>query len=274
MPELPEVETIKRQLERAIIGKKIVGVEVRFKKPLKATESEFRRAVLGAEIVSVGRRAKLLLMNLSGDYTIVFHLKMSGRIFIVKNNVSPTKHTHLVLDLSGGEKLFFEDYRKFGYIKLIKTADLERLFEEENYGGEPLDPKFKFEVFSACLTKSPRKKIKPLLMEQTCVAGLGNIYAAESCFYAGILPIRSAGSLTDAEIKKLFLSIKKVLKKAIKYRGTSADAYLDTRGERGEFQKYLMVYGRGGERCKKCGATIKTVRLGGRGTNFCPKCQV
>ena len=285
MPELPEVETIRRQLERAIRGRKITGLQIRYKRPLKAPEADFRRAILGAKITSVGRRAKLLLWNLSSGYTVMFHLKMTGRILLVADSAPPTKHTHFVFDISGdaerpqshaergGMKIFFEDYRKFGYIKLFKTSDLQKFFEDEGYGPEPLDPAFTFKKFALCLRGKPNKKIKPLLMEQTCIAGIGNIYAAEACFAAGIMPTRTVKSLSEIDLRNLFNSIKKVLKLSIKYRGTSADAYVDTHGEKGKFVSHLMVYGRAGEKCRRCGGTLKNMRLGGRGTDYCPKCQ-
>lgn len=308
MPELPEVETIRRQLERAIRGKMIVGLEIRYKKPLKAPEADFRRAVLGAKIIGIGRRAKLLLWNLSSGYTVMFHLKMTGRILIVKDKVPPTKHTHFVFDISGKEKIFFEDYRKFGYIKLFKTSELAKFFASQGYGPEPLDPEFTFKKFALCLRGKPKssaflrdikpkevfvkpsiprspanagrsnpegagRKIKPLLMEQTCIAGIGNIYAAESCFYAALMPTRTIKSLTDADLKNLFKAIKKVLRTSIKYRGTSADAYVDAFGKKGKFVPRLMVYGRAGEKCRRCGGFVKNMRLGGRGTDYCPKCQ-
>lgn len=285
MPELPEVETIRRQLERAIKGRRIVGLKIRYKRPLKAPEADFRRAILGAKITGVGRRAKLLLWNLSSGFTIMFHLKMTGRILIVKNSVLPTKHTHFVFDLSGNaerspghaergrEKIFFEDYRKFGYIKLCRTSELEKFFAEEGYGPEPLDPGFTFKKFALCLRGKPNKKIKPLLMEQTCIAGIGNIYVAEACFAARIMPTRTVKTLRDADIRNLFAAIKKVLRASIKYRGTSADTYLDAYGQKGKFMPRLMVYGRAGERCRRCGGIVKNMRLGGRGTDYCPKCQ-
>ncbi len=308
MPELPEVETIRRQLERAIVGRKIVGLEIRYQKPLKTPVAEFRRAVLGAKITSIGRRAKLLLWNLSSGCTIMFHLKMTGRILIVKDSAPPTKHTHLVFDISGKEKIFFEDYRKFGFIKLFKTAELPKFFETQGYGPEPLDPKFTFKKFTMRLRGKPKsstfsrnikpeevfvkpfivhgpanadrsipegagRKIKPLLMEQTCIAGIGNIYAAEACFYARIMPTRTVKSLSDEDLRRLFGAIKKVLKSSIKYRGTSADAYLDAYGKKGEFVPRLAVYGRAGEKCRRCGGTIKNMRLGGRGTDYCLSCQ-
>lgn len=273
MPELPEVETIRRQLERAITGKKIVGLDIRYKKPLKAPEADFRRAVLGAKITGVGRRAKLLLLSLSSGYTAMFHLKMTGRILVVKDSAPPTKHTHFVFDLSGKEKIFFEDYRKFGYIKLFKTSELEKFFEDQGYGPEPLDPKFNFKKFAMCVRGKPNKKIKPLLMEQTCIAGIGNIYAAEACFYARIMPTRTVKSLSDADFRNLLNAIKKVLRLSIKYRGTSVDAYVDAFGKKGKFVPHLAVYGRAGEKCRRCPGIVQNMRLGGRGTDYCPECQ-
>lgn len=260
-------------MEKAVKGRKITALQIRYSKPLKAPEAEFRRAILGAKIIGVGRRAKLLLLSLSSGYTIMFHLKMTGRILIVRDATLPTKHTHFIFDISGKEKIFFEDYRKFGYIKLFKTAELQKFFADEGYGPEPLDPGFNFKKFAMCVRGKPNKKIKPLLMEQTCIAGIGNIYAAEACFYARLMPTRIVKSLSDADLKNLFNAIKKVLKSSIKYRGTSADAYVDAYGEKGTFVPHLAVYGRAGEKCRRCSGIVKNMRLGGRGTDYCPRCQ-
>ncbi|MFH0928118.1 MAG: DNA-formamidopyrimidine glycosylase [bacterium] len=274
MPELPEVETIRRQMQTAVTGKKIVRVEVRFGKRLRPGKKEFAKIITGSELMSVGRRAKLLLLNLSNGWTIVTHLKMTGKYLIKNNSAKPDKHTHVVFHLGDGRQLFFHDIRKFGYLRLSRTSDLEeKVFAREGYGPEPLGPSFSYKIFTACLKKRGKKKIKPLLMEQTCIAGIGNIYADEALWQAKINPKQLVGTLSAANLKSLYRSIPAVLKLAIKHRGTSADNYLDFHGEAGENQAFLKVYGRDGEPCRRCKTAIVKIKLGSRSAHFCPKCQ-
>lgn len=273
MPELPEVETIKRQLERKIKGKKITDIEVRFSGSLKEISAgNFRKSVKGEKIKKVGRRAKLILITLPNN-TLVIHLKMTGRLLFVSKKTEPTKHTHIIFNLGTAGKLFFEDYRKFGFIKIIPTEKLNTFFVQQKFGPEPLEKSFTFKVFKELLAKKKKLKIKPLLMDQTLIAGIGNIYAAESCFCAEILPTRIAGSLKYSEIKKLYNCLQKILRAAITKHGSSVDAYRDILGKEGQYEKFLKVYGRDGKKCLRCGAKIKKIKLTGRGTEYCPKCQ-
>ncbi len=273
MPELPEVETIRLQLQ-SVKGKKIAAVRVIFGRKIKPAADDLVKLAKGAVIKEIGRRAKLLLIHLSSGYTLVIHLKMSGRILLGQKKAAPSKHAFVVFILSDGRQIFWEDIRKFGFLKIMKTAELKKYWQEERYGLEPLEKNFTSDVLRSCLAKKRGKRIKSLLMEQTCVAGLGNIYAAETLWYAGIRPSRKAGDLKDAEIKRLHEGIKKILASAINLRGTSADAYVDFFGEQGEYMPKLRVYGREGEKClRRDGGIIKKIKLGGRGTYFCPYCQ-
>lgn len=274
MPELPEIETIKRQLSKKLQGKKITDIEIRFQKILKGiTAKNFKKVVKEAKIKNIGRRAKLVLITLSTSNTLIIHLKLTGRLLFVSKKTEPTKHTRIIFYLSSGGKLFFEDIRKFGFIKAVPTEDLELFFQKERFGPEPLEKGFSLKIFKELLIKKSRSKIKPLLMEQKFIAGVGNIYSSEACFCAGILPTRIAGSLKDEEIKKLYNCLRKILRAAIKTKGSSVDAYRDVSGQKGKYEPFLKVYGRGGEKCLKCGNIIKTTRLGGRGTAYCGKCQ-
>lgn len=274
MPELPEVETIRRQMEKEIVGARILGVDVLFSGRLNVAAREFVRRVEGARVIAAGRRAKLLLIGLSNGWTMVVHLKMTGRFLLAKGKGSPHKHTHLVFRLSGGRTLLFEDVRKFGYVKLVRTDALEReVFDREGYGPEPLDPAFTAERFALCVRGRAKKRIKPLLMEQSCIAGIGNIYADESLWRAGVRPQRRAGSLTTEELRKLHDGVQESLRGSLARRGTSADAYVDLYGERGTNVAKLRVYGREGEPCDRCGTPIKKISFAGRGTHFCPTCQ-
>lgn len=274
MPELPEVETIRLQLQKRVVGKKIVKARVIFGKKINVPADQFVRAVKGATIRGAGRRAKLLLLGLSNGKTMVIHLKMTGRVLLQRAGTVPSRHAFVVFTLSGGRQLVWEDIRKFGFLKLVETKKLDDLWKKEGYGPEPLGRSFTPEVLAACLRRHPGKRIKPLLMEQTCVAGLGNIYAAEALWFAGIHPGRAAGKVDAARIRKLYDGMRKILSVAIASRGTSADSYIDLFGKEGAFVPKLRVYDRDGEPCPRGdGGIIRKVRTGGRGTYFCPKCQ-
>jgi formamidopyrimidine-DNA glycosylase len=274
MPELPEVETIRRQLEKEVKSRTIEAVEVRFAGRLNMPAKEFAKAVSGARITSVGRRAKLLLIGLSSGWTMVVHLKMTGRFLLVPAGAAPTKHTHLVFGMSDGRRLLFEDTRKFGFVKLIRTEELgAKVFAKERYGPEPLEPSFTAAVFASCIRGRGNKKIKPLLMDQTCIAGIGNIYADEACWKARVRPTRPARALSEAELKALWVGARQAMRQALEDRGTSADMYVDLYGEQGDHVPKLEAYGRDGQKCRRCGGVIKKIRLAGRGAHYCPVCQ-
>ena len=274
MPELPEVETIRRQLEKEVVGRRVKGIDVRFSGRLNVKSPVLAEALVGSRIISVRRRAKLLLVGFSGGWTLVFHLKMTGRLLLVPATTPPGKHDHLVFRLDDGRSLFFEDVRKFGYQKLVRTDDVESaVIAAGAYGPEPLEPGFTLGNFAGCLRRFGRKKVKPSLMDQTCVAGIGNIYADESLWRARIRPERRIGTLKPAEVKALYAGVRDSLKTSIRNRGTSADDYLDLYGREGTNEAALKAYGREGLRCRRCGGPIVKVRLAGRGTHYCPHCQ-
>lgn len=273
MPELPEVETLKRELVTAVTGKKIDSIEVRWPKMIQPlAPAELNRRLRGQKITAVSRRAKILILELASGEKLLIHLKLTGQlIFSAKGGPPPDKFSRLVFYFSDGAQLFFNDLRKFGWVKLVSKNEAASMFA--GVGIEPLNTDFTFKKFSAVLERYPRRKIKQLLMDQTLIAGLGNIYADESCFKAKILPNRPAGSLVEKEKKALYRAIIAVLKLAISKRGTSADTYVQLDGSPGGFVPYLRVYGRDGEKCRVCGALIKKIKLHGRGTHFCPLCQ-
>lgn len=274
MPELPEVETVRRQLQAAVAGRTIRDVAVRFGRRLNVAPDELARILRGRKVVSVGRRAKLLVFNLSGGWTMIAHLKMTGRFLLVPSGQEPEKHTHVVFRLSGGKDLWFDDFRKFGYLRVYPTDRLEaEVFAKEEYGPEPLEKGFTAEKFAACLTSRQGKKVKPALTDQTCIAGIGNIYADEALWRAGVRPTRRIASLKAGEIKALHRGAIGALRQGIKYGGTSSDSYLDVYGRQGRNASRLAAYGREGEACRRCGQAIVKIRLGGRGTHYCPKCQ-
>lgn len=274
MPELPEVETLRRQMEKALVGRRIKGVDARFGRKIFPSGGALVRAASGAKFKGFGRRAKLLLAHLSNGWTIVTHLKMTGSYLLKKEGEAPTKHTHVVFHLDKKEQLWFEDVRKFGFLKIVKTADLEKdVFDKEGYGPEPLDASFTFKRFKMCVTGRPQKKIKPLLLDQGCVAGIGNIYADESCWYAKVHPERTVGSLSEAELKSVYKGIVKVLRASITRLGSSSDSYRDLYGEKGGNAPHLWVYGREGKPCLRCGTPLEKTRVASRGTQSCLVCQ-
>lgn len=274
MPELPEVETIRQQLEEKILGKKITKVEVFTPKIVNVPKNYFVKNTQGAKFKGVKRRAKILILELSNSSYLLCHLKLSGHLIFQNEGQSLPKYTHVVFYLSGGNKLTFDDFRKFGYMKFIKNKEeLDKIFNKENFGPEPLNQDFTLVEFKKLLAKRPNSPIKPLLMDQTFLAGVGNIYTQEACFYAKINPKRKVATLTEKEIKDLYENLRKVLVLALKHKGSSVDAYLDIFGKPGKFVPFLKVYGREGKPCFRCKTKIKKILMAGRGTSFCPKCQ-
>ena len=266
MPELPEVETIKKDLERVVVGKKIKDVEVVRSKTIKEPSVEnFIKKVRGKEIKEIFRRGKVLIIKLPAQY-LVIHLRMTGQVIYGDKR----RESKVAFHLSNGKYLNFLDQRMMGEIRLM--SDWQKLPLIQKMGPEPLERAFTLEKFREMLKKR-KEKIKPLLMNQSFIAGIGNLYAAEILFRAKVSPLRSADSLRPTEVREIYSAIKKVLQEGIKCRGSSVDTYRDAHGERGTFAQRLRVYGRAGKPCFKCGAPVKKIVLGGRGTYFCPKCQ-
>ena len=277
MPELPEVETIRRQLDKLLAGKKISQVQVSLPKMVKLPLDKFKEIVIGAKINCVARRAKILIFELSGGWSILVHLKLSGRLIFRKKGEAlkeqDTKWNHLIYYFSDGSRLFHNDLRQFGYVKLVETEKLAEFFVKEKFGPEPLDKDFSLDDFSALLIRRPKIKIKQFLMDPQNIAGIGNIYSDEILFFAGIHPLRRVGDLKVAEIKKIFEGIKKILPEATKLRGSSDSDYLDARGQEGEYVPRLKVYGREGQKCKKCSGIVQRLKINGRSAHFCAICQ-
>lgn len=265
MPELPEVETIKRELEKAILGKKITGVVVNNPMVIRQPSVEkFKKELSGAIIKSILRRAKLLILELSNGKSLAIHLRMTGQLVYPGNG----KASRVTFRFSDGKTLDFNDRRLFGELRLVD--DWQSLKFIQGLGPEPFDldvKKFK-QMLSARKTK-----IKPLLIDQTFVSGIGNLYAAESLFRAKIHPERSAASLSGREKETLFKEIKDTLSEAIEYKGSSLDQYVQLSGEPGDYVKHHKVYDREGKQCLVCKTPIRRNSLAGRGTYFCPNCQ-
>lgn len=266
MPELPEVETIVRALQ-GNVGARIENIDIRREDILRL--EEFPAAELyGKTIKAIRRRGKFLIFEL-GDFNLIFHLGMSGRFYMWSEPAEPDKkHIHVVVHLDNGTRLVYQDPRRFGGVWLIR--DRERFFS--HMGKEPLSAGFTAAYLQEVLghRKAP---VKNLLLNQNLISGIGNIYADEALFEAGILPDRQASSLSRSEIEKLYRAIRKVLRQGIKFRGTTFRDYRDAFNESGGFQNHLKVYGRHNQPCLKCGRSIERIRIGGRSTHFCSNCQ-
>ena len=265
MPELPEVETIKRDLEKVLLGKRITDVCIHNPKVIRQpTADKFKKGLIGAVIKSILRKAKVLIIEFSNGKFLAVHLKMTGQLVYPGDGTRSRVSFHL----SDGKNLDFNDQRLFGELRLVD--DWRSLKFIQNLGPEPFD--ISLGQFKEMLSKK-KTKIKPLLMDQAFISGIGNIYAAESLFRAGIHPARPANSLSDKEKELLFQEIKATLKEAIQSGGSSIDDYVRLSGEQGGYVKYHKVYGREGKPCLVCKGPIKRIALSGRGTFFCPECQ-
>ena len=268
MPELPEIETIRRDLFRDLKGKRIKDVEIINAKVIKQPSAqEFKRRLKGATFKDFFRRGKVLACSLSSREYLTAHLRMSGQL-VYSSKKEPK--ARVIFALANGKYLNFNDQRLFAELRLIK--DWLKLKFVRGLGPEPLEKEFTLAKFSKMLS-GKKSKIKPLLMDQSFIAGIGNLYSQEALFLAGIKPQRAANKLRKNEIKKLYQVLQKLLRQAIQLKGSSIDNYLNGRGQTGKYHLRLKVYGRKGKQCFNCGRKIKKVNLGGRGTCFCPYCQ-
>ncbi|MDD2354089.1 MAG: bifunctional DNA-formamidopyrimidine glycosylase/DNA-(apurinic or apyrimidinic site) lyase [Patescibacteria group bacterium] len=297
MPELPEVETIRRDLVDFIKGKKIKSVIINNKKTVRNKAAFFVSYLTNRKILDIDRRGKLLIIALEkkddekeGQFLLV-HLKMTGQLIFVQGRKSvagghslsegsflkaiggalPNKHTRVIFVFAANAFLYFNDLRLFGYLEIVSRKRMEEI-KAKNYGPEPLSPDLTISYLKTLL-KNRTSSIKAILLNQKLVAGLGNIYVDESLFLAGIKPQRVGKSLKTKEIEKLIKSINKVIAKAIDNRGTTFNNYVDSQGKKGNFTRLLKVYGRQGAICLRCGKVIEKCRLAGRGTHYCPNCQ-
>lgn len=278
MPELPEVETIVRTLSPQVLDRKIEDVAVLRGKSLACGEALLPK-LKGARINKVYRRAKLLLMEVipkgaKKALFLAFHLKMTGKFFVHPDGSEPLKHTKIIFDLEKlpGEpsRLFFDDMRMFGYCRLMEAKDFSDWPFWVKLGPEPLETPARELAERIAARKSA---VKAVILDQTVLAGVGNIYADEALFKAGILPTAKAASISLPRLEKLAGEIKAVLLESIEQCGSSIRDYRDAQGNAGAFQNSFYVYGRGGQACKVCGTTLATARVAGRGTVYCSKCQ-
>lgn len=273
MPELPEVETVKRTLQPKLAGLSFEGAEVFLAKVVRTPES-FRldELIAGKKLLKLGRRGKYLLMRLSDGFSLVVHLRMTGRLTYCGKDTPVDKHTHVVFNLNNGDQLRFADMRQFGRIWLLPTDSLESLPGFKDLGVEPFD-----EIFTRDFLKKELRRrysrIKPLLLDQTFIAGLGNIYTDEALHRARINPERLATTLNAREVAHLYRAIREVLQEGIENRGTTVRDFIDSDGRAGQYQEMLRVYSRENKPCPACGKGIVKKKIGGRSSYFCPACQ-
>lgn len=271
MPELPEVETIVRSLRPMITGKRVESVEVGYTPIIGYPDVEtFAAELIGREVEQVRRRGKYIVIEVTGGDLLVTHLRMSGRLIFTSSEIEKDKHTHVVINFEDGTQLRFVEIRKFGRMFLIPASDPEKAGGFATLGPEPLE--MSLEEFKAQIA-GKKTKIKPLILNQEIVAGIGNIYADEALFLSKLHPERLADTLSEEDKETLYHAIQQVLTTGIQNRGTSKRDYVDGFGMAGENQNHLKVYGREKEKCYLCGTEILRIQVGGRSSHFCPNCQ-
>lgn len=274
MPELPEVETIARRLDHEIAGQTVKRVLV-FKTGREFPKGEaFAKRLIGKRLVRVYRRAKLIIWEFQSGSSrtrgtfLMTHLKMTGKLVLIDKHYSPTKHDRMIFDF-GRKRLLWSDMRTFGFMRIVSDRELGKILD--SYGPEPLELKPK--EIAKRLSEFKRSKIKSALMDQKIIAGIGNIYADEALFDAGINPTRPTWTLAKSDLLRLARSIQKILRQSIKMQGTSFRDYVNAEGKKGGFESKLKVYGKKGLPCPVCATAIQKTTVSQRGTHFCPKCQ-
>lgn len=286
MPELPEVEIVKRGLSTLIVGKVIKAVTHDTPKSFPNDSSSAKKFLLGAEIRTIRRRAKVLLIDLSTEYSLMIHLKMTGQL-VYKGKESfgaghpndsligtlPDISTRVVFEFDDGSHLFFNDQRKFGWVKLLPTLEIENEPFMQKVGPEPLADSFTAQDFVACFTRRKNALIKAALLDQTVVAGVGNIYADESLWGARIHPATRVKYLTQKQLEKLYEELRYVLLLSIEKGGSTDRNYVNAEGKKGSYISFARVFRKENTPCPRCDTIILKTKLAGRGTHFCPNCQ-
>lgn len=287
MPELPEVETVRKGLHTLLIGKTIKAERHDTEKGFPNAPEDVAQFLIGAEIIDVRRRAKVLMIDLSTDYSLVIHLKMTGQLVYVGDtrfgaghpndslvNALPDKSTRVTLTFTDGTALYFNDQRKFGWMRLFPTIEIPNIPFMQKVGPEPLSADFTVNDFAKRLARRPKTNIKAALLDQSVIAGVGNIYADESLWGAKVHPKRLVSSLTDSEIELLYTDLREVMNLAIEKGGSSNHTYINAEGKKGSYMDFARAFRREGLPCPRCGAIIEKSRVAGRGTHTCPVCQV
>lgn len=289
MPELPEVETIRLSLSKKIIGLQIISLEILNQK----TFSGNKQNILKQDIINVWRKGKGLGIDFANGYVMLFHLKMSGQIILKGGNLKgtggdrfvgghptkdmlaelPNKSTRVIFNMNDTSTVYFNDQRKFGWVKVVSTEELALDKFLNSLGPEPLEKGYSWEQLKQNLLRHKGQPIKVALLDQSVVAGVGNIYACEACFNAKIDPQSKTGSLSDTQFQKLHQGVIDALKDGVKYGGSTKTHFVDSDGKKGLFLDYAKVYNRDKKPCLICQTEIKKIKLGGRGTFYCPQCQ-
>jgi len=287
VPELPEVETVKRGLNKLIIGRKITSVKSDNPKSFPNSQVDVRSFIINAKITCVRRRAKVLLIDLSTNYTLVIHLKMTGQlVFVTKANrfgaghpndsligLLPDKSTRVTFDFGDGSYLFFNDQRKFGWVRLVPTPEVPNIDFMKKVGPEPLDDDFTALQFAERFKRRSRTTIKAAILDQTVIAGVGNIYADESLWGAKIHPAKIVGDLSFSKFKHLFNEVRYVMNLSIEKGGSTNRNYVNAEGKKGSYMDFARVFRQEGLPCPRCGTEIIKIKVASRGTHICPKCQ-
>jgi formamidopyrimidine-DNA glycosylase len=287
MPELPEVETVKRGLDRLLPGHTVASVKFDSPKSFPNSPADVNQFLRGARVLGVRRRAKVLLIDLTSGYTLVTHLKMTGQLVFdsPKEHFGaghpndslvahlPDKSTRVTLGFEDGSSLFFNDQRKFGWMRLLPTDTVSEQQFIAKLGPEPLEPGFTWQVLRERLKRRARSNVKSALLDQTVLAGVGNIYADEALWGAKIHPSTLVGQVSARQIQRLHQELLAVLRLSIDQGGSSNHTYVDAEGNRGSYMKFANVFRREGQPCPRCGTTIAKLRVAGRGTHICPNCQ-
>lgn len=288
MPELPEVETVRLGLQEFLPGQSIKSITKDWPKSLPVSEKLIKSDLIGAKIESVQRRGKLIIMPLSSGHSLLVHLKMTGQLVYRPNKGEgfggghpndslvdklPDRSTRVIIELTKGT-LFFNDQRKFGWVKLEKS---EGLYENNAFlsklGPEPLEDNYTFDQFKKAIKRRAKTSIKAAILDQTVLAGVGNIYADESLFAARIHPLTKVEDVSSVKLKRLYNAIRDVMSLSISLGGSSDRNYVDAKGNRGSYLKFAKVFRKEGSPCPECGGEIKKIRAAGRGTHICPRCQ-
>lgn len=288
MPELPEVETVRRGLHELIIGRVISNAASDTAKSFPNTPADVRHFMIGATITDVRRRAKVLMIDLSTEYTLVIHLKMTGQLVFRAPDVAfgaghpndsligelPDRSTRVAVEFTDGSALFFNDQRKFGWMKLLPSLEVPNIDFMKKVGPEPLEAHFTADEFAARFARRGKTNIKAALLDQTVVAGVGNIYADESLWGAKIHPKRLVNTIAPEEFTLLYKELREVMNLAIEKGGSTDKNYVNAEGKRGSYMDFARVFRRENEPCPRCGTTIIKFKAAGRGTHICPHCQV
>lgn len=289
MPELPEVETVKRGLEGRIVGKTVVKVDFDWPKGFPNTPGDVEAFLLGASITQIQRRGKALIIELSTGYALVIHLKMTGQlVFVAANQLDrfgaghpteslvaklPDTSTRVVLDFSDGSRLYFNDQRKFGWVRLMPILAVEELPFFQKLGPEPMTSSTTNTMLRARFTNRKKSMIKAALLDQSVLAGVGNIYADEALWGAKIHPKTRVGQLSDSELNTLFTELRSIMEEAIASGGSTDKNYVNADGQKGSYLQIARVFRREGQLCKRCQTTIEKIRVASRGTHICSACQ-